>query len=119
MLRPMCRSVRRIGPRRWFAPAKGGDVRPGQHGSSEADTLRPAGPVCGAGIAGGAVAQVGAEAGRAAGRKSGGGRPGGGTMTSDPAPAPPVAAALAGDAYVQVSAYNGLNTVISGPVERL
>src|SRR5262245_46187182 len=45
--------------------------------------------------------------------------PSGGTMLSVTAPVDTVEAALAGDASVHVSAYNGLNTVISGPIERL
>jgi len=45
--------------------------------------------------------------------------PAGGAMMSVTAPADAVDAALEGDDSVSVSAYNGLNTVISGPVERL
>ncbi|MGH8665574.1 MAG: type I polyketide synthase, partial [Burkholderiales bacterium] len=45
--------------------------------------------------------------------------PAGGSMLSVTAPMETVEAALTGEASVHVSAYNGLNTVISGPVERL
>jgi len=45
--------------------------------------------------------------------------PAGGAMLSITAPAHAVEAALAGDDSVGISAYNGLNTVISGPAERL
>ncbi|HSQ05877.1 MAG TPA: type I polyketide synthase, partial [Burkholderiales bacterium] len=45
--------------------------------------------------------------------------PAGGTMLSVTAPAEKIETAISGEMCVHVSAYNGLNTVISGPIDRL
>src|SRR5262249_56406192 len=45
--------------------------------------------------------------------------PAGGTMLSVTAPVETIEAAIASDEDVHVAAYNGLNTVISGPAARL